>query len=408
MRPQRVLPWLLAVTVLVAACGDEGTGTQPEGDLFRRYVALGNSITSGFESGGINDSTQMHAYPVLLAQRAGAEFEILRLQQPGCPAPLLGPSPLTAERVGGASATSCAGALSIPHVVQNLAIPGIKIADGLTVPEGRFDAIFNQLFGGRTVVDLMIDADPTLVSVWLGNNDALSAGLSGDPDRLTPLSEFRASLDTLIGALANGTAVRDAILISVIDPQTSPLVEPGAFFWAIKQDPATSALLPKPVSDDCAPEVLTGQPNPRASNLVSLRVTDDSDVAEISCADDAPYVLSPAEQQAITTRVSEFNAAIRAGANANGWIYIDANALVQSLLSDPNRIRKCQDLATATTPAAFQAAVQSTCPGTSAPNFFGSLLSFDGYHPSAEAHEVFANAIAEALRVKHGIELGRR
>jgi hypothetical protein len=156
------------------------------------------------------------------------------------------------------------------------------------------------------------------------------------------------------------------------------------------------------VSDDCAPEVLTGEPNPRALNLVSLRAIDDPDVAEISCDDAAPYVLTPADQQAITTRVSEYNAAIRSSADANGWIYIDPNAVVASLVSDPDRIRRCQDLRTAATPAEFQVAMQRTCPGASAPNFFGSLLSFDGYHPSAEAHQLFADALAEALEGRYG------
>ena len=42
--------------------------------LFRRYAALGNSITAGFQSAGINDSTQRRAYPVLLAMAMGTDF----------------------------------------------------------------------------------------------------------------------------------------------------------------------------------------------------------------------------------------------------------------------------------------------------------------------------------------------
>ena len=42
--------------------------TPPAGAPFMaRYVAIGNSITAGFQSNGINDSTQRRAYPHLLA-----------------------------------------------------------------------------------------------------------------------------------------------------------------------------------------------------------------------------------------------------------------------------------------------------------------------------------------------------
>src|SRR4029079_14214781 len=41
--------------------------------LFKEYVAMGSSIAAGFMSGGINDSTQRLAYPVILAERGDAE-----------------------------------------------------------------------------------------------------------------------------------------------------------------------------------------------------------------------------------------------------------------------------------------------------------------------------------------------
>jgi hypothetical protein len=79
--------------VLLGACVDEGADiltvspTPNGGALFTRYVSLGNSITAGFQSGGINDSLQARAYPVLLAQRAGATFTYPAIAMPGCPRP---------------------------------------------------------------------------------------------------------------------------------------------------------------------------------------------------------------------------------------------------------------------------------------------------------------------------------
>ena len=39
--------------------------------MFPRYVAMGNSITAGFQSAGINDSIQQQSYAVLFAQAGG-------------------------------------------------------------------------------------------------------------------------------------------------------------------------------------------------------------------------------------------------------------------------------------------------------------------------------------------------
>ncbi|MGI9180056.1 MAG: hypothetical protein ACR2H9_06105 [Longimicrobiaceae bacterium] len=316
MTTARKLFLLAASAALLTAC--ERGGTDPDaGNLFRRYVALGNSITAGFESEGINDSTQMNAYPVLLAAKAGAQFNVARLQKPGCPAPLVGPAALTAERVGGGTTPGCAGLVTpLATPVQSLAFPGFRIADALQLPGGVTGLLYSQVFGTRTLVQAMREARPSLVSVWLGNNDALSAALGGDLDQLTPLASFQTSVNAIAAAIAETTA-RDAILIGVTDPQHAPVLQPGAYYWAVKQDPVAAALLPKTVNDNCAPLTPTGQLNPLAANLVSLLVVRDAAVTEISCAGDAPYLLNASEQQAITTRVGEFNQALQAAAQAD-------------------------------------------------------------------------------------------
>src|SRR3712207_8913200 len=53
-----------------------------------RYVAIGNSITAGYQSDGINDSTQARSYAVLLAQAAGTTFRVPALNRPGCQPPI--------------------------------------------------------------------------------------------------------------------------------------------------------------------------------------------------------------------------------------------------------------------------------------------------------------------------------
>jgi lysophospholipase L1-like esterase len=408
LRRSRVLSGFLSIVVLFSACRDRPPTEPPPPDrLFGRYVALGNSVTAGFESDGINDSTQAQPYAVGLAASFEGPFNVPLLRRPGCPPPLVGPITLTNDRVGGADPASCAGfETPIRQPVQNLSFPGFTIAEALTVPGGVVGLVYRQAFGNRSLVQAMIDANPTLVSVWLGNNDVLSAMTTGDIAHLTPLAEFEASLATIMAAVAGRPALRDAVLIGVADPLLAPLVQPGAYFWLAAQDEDGATLLGKPVNDSCAPLGAGNLPNPPAANLVSFRAVADPAVTEISCADDAPYVLNPGEQAAISARVAEFNHALRQSAAANGWIYIDANEeIVQPRLADPDRVRKCQALPTATTPEALRDAVEQTCPHPTAPNFFGANISFDGIHPSREGQQVIAEVLRAALVQKHGPDL---
>jgi lysophospholipase L1-like esterase len=400
-----LLPTLIVMGLL--GCRDSGVGPEPDDPLFERYVAMGNSITAGFESEGINDSTQAHPYSVQFAARFNAPFAWAGVRNPGCPAPLLGPLALTTERVGGARATDCAGLqTTLPRFNHSLAVPGIRIADALQQPGDTgfagFDLfirlLFREIFGGRTLVQAMLNADPTLVSVWLGNNDVLSAATSGDLAQMTPTEQFVESLDRIVAALGQ-TRVQDAILLGVSNPVHIPLLQPGLYYWMLAQDPAAHALIgDKPVSDDCAPGT------PGSAHLVSARIVR-APTSVISCADDAPFVITSEERAGITARVAEFNAAIRAHAAAAGWIYIDVPAIQEERISDTLGVRLCQGLLEAATHLERIQVMQATCPlpRQRPEDFFGTLFSFDGLHPSREGQRVIADYMEAAVRAKHGI-----
>ena len=401
----RSLSVLLVLAAGLGACVDDEAALPVElpevgGELFLRYVAMGNSITAGFQSGGLNVSLQEDAYPVLLAAKAGAGFGIPALATPGCPPPLV--APLTDERVG---SVACAYRLAsrTPPVVQNVAVPGALIADATDIDGPGANFLSTLLLGGRTQAEAMRDADPTFVSVWLGNNDALGAALSGDTTRLTTVADFEASLDALVAEIV-AAGPMDALVIGVARPAlAAPAIQPGAYFWAVAE--SGDAPVPLVVADNCAP----GQPG--ATHLVSFRVAEaylDGEAAavEVDCADDAPYVLNDAERAAIDARVAAFNALLAAAADEQDWMYVDPlSAFILPALDDPSAIRKCQDLEGATTAAEIAAAVEATCPQPDAPNFFGAYFSFDGVHPSAAAHAVIADSLARRINQRHGLEL---
>jgi hypothetical protein len=66
-----------SLALLTAACSNEdlfspAVPLYTGGALFQRAVWMGNSITAGFQSGGINDSTQKQSYALLVASAMGS------------------------------------------------------------------------------------------------------------------------------------------------------------------------------------------------------------------------------------------------------------------------------------------------------------------------------------------------
>jgi lysophospholipase L1-like esterase len=255
---------------------------------------------------------------------------------------------------------------------------------------------------------------PTFVSVHLGDNDAFRAALSGSAGDLTSLASFTASYQQVVGALASLKHLEGAILIGIVNPiAVMPILQPGAFFFLARD--ASGDFLGKPVNDNCSPLV----PNPLAANLISFAILIDGNFPAIDCDPAAypigdprrgAYLLDPAEQVAIATRVAQFNAAIAQAAAANGWAYFDPNPMIGAALATrtplgrADQIRKCQDLASATNLAELQAAVLNTCPvsgPTAAPNLFGFLISFDGVHPSGAGQALLAERIAEVIDLRY-------
>jgi lysophospholipase L1-like esterase len=444
MKPGKSRLRLLAVAAAalsLGACvgdGDERLTlpTPANGAIFSRYIALGNSITAGLQSGGIVDTLQQRSYAVFLAERAGVtNFGIPLVAQPGC-GPLV---PFTAPLTPSAPTTTCARSAAGAQVnlVQNVAVPGARLIDLLRFPPGQLGQVNTVLVGPRTQVRAMKEAQPTFVSVWVGNNDALEATVGGllgatrtrADSSLTPLATFQTQLNQLVDSI-KAAGPQGVLLVGVVDAiQGAPIIQPGAYFF-LSRDPATGRFQGKPVNNNCSPVNALGQPNPLSRNYVSFQAVSAASVTEIDCSGThvgtdgirGEFVLDVNEQAVVAQRVRDFNTAIEAAATANGWVYVNPNPVLASFLTARDaqgraqRIRKCQGLLSdppPTTIAALTAAVATTCPvpasgstlNFAAPNFFGSLMSFDGVHPSTEAHRILAGRFAAAINAKYGTTL---
>lgn len=433
----------LTGTVLGGCAEDDATPLELEGpaalqQLFSRYVALGNSITAGFQSAGISDSTQMLSYPNLIAEQVGAPFQLPLFEDPGCPPPWIAPLGVRG-RIGGPTAPECSLRQTVTRPIQNLAVPAAQIGDAVdpfrsTDPRSSFNRLQTIILGGRSMLTAAQQLNPTLVSVWLGNGDVLGAALSGNAAALTSEAAFNAAFSTLADGLEAIPALEEVVIYGVVNTNVIPLLQPGAYFW-LSATPDPLGGFPrfqgKPVNPTCAPTGPTGQPNPDAFNLVSFEMVGAATFPQINCSETAypvgdprrgVFVLTQQEQAAITARTAAFNATLRQRADAEGWIFLDTNQRLQELGAERTsqglyqNLRKCQELQSALQtrqPARIQAAIVTSCPVPptgatapfAAPNFFGALISFDGFHPSTLAHQHAANLAIQALNLKYGLSI---
>ena len=403
--------------IALGACNDS---SGPDGDhLLRRYFAIGGATAAGFRSGGLTAASQLEAYPSLLAARAGVDFEIALVANPGCPAPF------TAPMTPPTGAPACALQDDDDAPGQLLAVPEERVANVLVPatnpPQNAIFAFKRRLMENRTALDVAEDGQATFVTLQVGEADVHAAAVSGilgvppggTTVNLPTTAAFTQSIAAIGSALAAIESLEGAAVIGILDPViNSPVLLRGSFYFLARD--AAGRFNGKLVNNNCSPVTPLGQPNPLSANLVSFGTVLSATPAEINCdpaQNNGEFLLDANEASTLSTRVAEFNQALSALATQNGWAFIDPNPVAAPLLTqtDANgrfqQIRKCQLLPTATTAAQFQQAVLNSCPvtgATSAPNMFGVMVSLDALHPSAEFQELLADEIATEVNTVFG------
>jgi hypothetical protein len=390
----------LIASVALTACSDNAdvVRIRPESTLFTSYVALGNSITAGLQSGGINDSTQRQSYAYLLAQQMGTRFAIPALAFPGCPPPIdIFPS----HRLGNGTDSTCAlrEQTSVTTSLNNVAVPGATSFDPISPSTAASNALTTFILGGQTQVQRALEADPTFVSIWIGNNDVLAAAVSGVLTPLagvspgiTPIAAFTSNYETMLGELTASPTLRGGILIGVVNVANAPVLFPARLLVI---SPEVKAAF-----DAAVGTTTTVHPSCTATttSLISLaivsQIVSGAHPPLIVCEKNQPgvpapvgdiFVLDGPEQEEVAGTVSEYNAQIQAKAAQLGWAYYDPNAALVQLRAQglipifPN----LQDL---------------TKP-------FGDYISLDGIHPAAAAHVLVANALITAINAQYNTSI---
>lgn len=204
---------------------------------FRKYVALGDSLTAAVEGNCLVTRHQQRSYPKLVADALGmSDFQQPLISERA----VSGPTGVCLGAVA-AGGTIIVGAVSqqgvptnatLARPYDNLGIPGANAADLVDLrvanPTGntanRFAAAILRNFPGgpfegRNAVEEANMLIPDIVSVWVGPNDVLGAALAGaaiDGVTLTPAAVFEAKYSQILNGL-NGEFLRTIIALNVPD-----------------------------------------------------------------------------------------------------------------------------------------------------------------------------------------------
>jgi lysophospholipase L1-like esterase len=384
---------LAAAAVVLAACDSEKINTVPantaNNGIFASYVAIGNSITAGFQSGGIVDSTQQESFAKLLAGAVNTRYAYPSIALPGCPPPIVHFE--TGARLDGGTDSTCGfrDGNKLHGTLNNVAVPGAAVAD-LTSPATPNSSVLTLLIlGGKTQIQKAIDASPTFVTVEIGNNDVLPAALSGFPvpvprasPGITPVDSFTAQYKRAIDQLVKARPKLKGVLIGVFNVTLI-----GALFPidSIFTNPLLNAEV-----NGAAQHVITYAPDCVGSGaLFSIEALPLMAAGQyppaIGCADNNPFTLNQNKLAAFVGAVTLYNAYIKAKADSIGFAYLDPNPLLVGLRA-AGQIPPYPNFLNDTMP-------------------FGPYITLDGIHPSALAHQVIAGALIAKIDTVYNLSI---
>lgn len=174
-----------------------------------RYVAVGDSLTAGVQSDGIEDDFQFNSFPYLISLQLGIDdFEQPTVDSPGIgfepgKTPLIFENGMITRNDLDLDPTILFDNFFLDRPYDNLGIPGAQIVDVESTSELLFESI---LRGMGTQLEQAISLDPELITLWIGNNDVLGAATNGgDINRITPVDEFENDFEDILEELTGQT-----------------------------------------------------------------------------------------------------------------------------------------------------------------------------------------------------------
>lgn len=423
---------LLAVGLAVWVSGckeDESTApaTQQPIDFgtanFSRYVAIGNSLTAGFQSNALSGRDQAYSFPALLAEHVGTAFDQPLMLEPG-----VGNRQRLVSLTGPVlvSEASVFPGNPVPYVntpptqpYHNLGVPGAVLADlefttdfATQAQPPRSNPFFLLVLRssalGRNVIAQARALNPTFITLDIGNNDVLgyatSGGLSGTDStgRLpTEPSRFAFFYSRVLDSLKTGSVqvvaanipdVTSIPFFTTVGPQIRAGLPPGIYFRYQKSGNTSVAFDSTRFDTPDAPLItllgstyaaFLGQPTGkwyRDRGISTLPPGIDT-TKPFGFHPQNPWpdalALDAGEQAIAGNAVTAFNASIASLCAARDIPVVDVNGVLKTI---------------------NQGGLYYQGYGTFSSSFIqGGVFSYDGVHPSSRGYVIFANEFIKVI-----------
>jgi len=434
----------LVFTLTFIGCEDRSDLTAPSAPStgsadFTKLVSIGNSLTAGYQNSSLYQSGQENSFAKLIADQVGTSFAVPYISEPGIPARLYVNSLYDAQGNLSPDIKSKEGLgspLNLDYAApyNNLGIPGSIIYD--VVDETDFAAkstaranpyfqivLRNQALGA-SILKQAINLQPTLLTLWIGNNDVLGYAISGGTKGTditgtlpTDANVFNTLYTQIIGGLlqanpnlkiatANIPNVKAIPFFTTVGAQVAQRLTaaqaPGiAYFMGDNQtvnfastaDLASYEVLLTLVSSSAATKI--GQPfNWYETQEVS--VPPNVDVTKPFGGMENPwpnaYILDQVEIGNVETATTAFNQTIAntVAANPNNMVLV-------------NTFAEFNIIASKSGPNGEGYVTQ----GVRVKSDFisGGLFSLDGVHPTNLGHGIVANMFINAINAKWGASI---
>lgn len=433
---------LLALALLAAGCEDDATAPPPTpppntGSAdFTRYVAIGNSLTAGFQSNALSARDQVYAFPYLLARQVQADAQGPLIRDPGIGSRIrlvnLAPTLVNETGVNPFDPASNLNA-ALPRPYNNLGIPGAVLYDMMDTTGAssnfvsksiaRANPFFAQILRtslfGNSVYAQARALQPTFISVWIGSNDVLGYATSGGrrgtnvlpPNPQTLPTEppvfagwYRTLLDSLkaTGAgviTANIPDVTSIPFFTTLGPQIRPRL-PAGIPLRYQRNGQTIGLDTTTLSGGGGDPLLLltgafyatllGQPTGRwyrdqgITPPLGIDTTQPFGFHPQNPWPDA-LTLDSDEHQIAHTAVSDFNAIIDSIAGNRGIGVVNINGVLNTLRTQGYYFPE-----TGTFTTAF---------------ILGGAFSYDGVHPSSRGNVLMANAFISVINARFNAQI---
>ncbi len=399
---------------------------------FSSYVAVGNSLTAGFQSGALYESAQEYSYPNLLARqfRQSEDFTQPLISDPGLGTRIeltsLNPLQTTQTQVSGTPLNQG------QKPFENLGVPGAVLVDyanpnGVGNLKARATNPSNPAFNPFYSIvleesELAKDApnihnqvakqEPTFITFWLGNNDVLGYVTSGgegqpitDPTQFSQLYGASAQLLGSTGANVVVYNIPDVTSIPFVFLLRSQLEQQGVITF--NETTQSYQLVTGQgnaniyIETDEGPQVmrqddfllLSGQSyfGQVAAGSVPPPVTPENAIPDNLVLDgNLATQAIDSEIEEAGAAVAQYNGAIQQIASSAGFALVDVNSIFNQIIANFQSNPQS---------GGYQAGDLTLQPTP------GSLFSFDGVHISNRGSAVVANETIQVINNSFGANL---